>query len=160
MRASRVSPADEAPRIRIGTTCTAQARAIAGRLDAGGRAQARIRRRRKVLNAVAALCSSLQLAVKLEAQCCGCAEMLSDAETGAALEAMRLNAQRPEPRYLLLGATGNVGKHCLERLLADAAESGDAVRLIVATRDPERFWSGYRHPRRCPGSLSLSLSLS
>ena len=112
----------------------------------------------KVLNAVAALCSSLQLAVQLEAQCCGCAEMLSDAETGAALEAMRLNAQRPEPRYLLLGATGNVGKHCLERLLADAAESGDAVRLIVGTRDPERFWSGYRHPRRCPGLLHLSLS--
>lgn len=76
--------------------------------------------------------------------------MLSDAETGAALEAMRANAERGELRLLLLGATGNVGKYCFERLLADAAKSGDPVRLIVGTRDPEGFWSAYRHPHRCP----------
>jgi|EP01046_Picozoa_sp_COSAG06_P024443 uncharacterized protein YbjT (DUF2867 family) len=75
--------------------------------------------------------------------------MLSDAETGAALEAMRVNAEGSELRLLLLGATGNVGRHCLERLLADAAESGEPVRLLVGTRDPEGFWSTYRHPRRC-----------
>jgi hypothetical protein len=37
--------------------------------------------------------------------------MLSDVETGAALDAMRENAERPELRLLLLGATGNVGKY-------------------------------------------------
>lgn len=41
-------------------------------------------------------------------------------------------------------------RHCLERLLADAAQSGEPARLIVGTRDPEGFWSTYRHPRRCP----------
>eukprot|EP01043_Picozoa_sp_COSAG02_P028376 COSAG02_NODE_1717_length_11210_cov_6.149401_3_plen_307_part_00 len=47
---------------------------------------------------------------------------------------------------VVLGRT----RHCLERLLADAAHSGEPARLIVGTRDPEGFWSTYRHPRRCP----------
>jgi nucleoside-diphosphate-sugar epimerase len=63
---------------------------------------------------------------------------------------MQANAARDELRLLLIGATGNVGQHCLQRLLEDAMESGEPVKILVATRDPEGFWSTYRHPRRCP----------
>ena len=76
--------------------------------------------------------------------------MLSDAETGAALAAMQAHDGSSELRLLLIGATGNVGQHCLTKLLEDAAESGEPVKLLVATRDPEGFWAAYRHPRRCP----------
>jgi hypothetical protein len=27
---------------------------------------------------------------------------------------------------------------------------GKRVKLLLGTRDPEGFWSTYRHPRRCP----------
>jgi uncharacterized protein YbjT (DUF2867 family) len=74
--------------------------------------------------------------------------MLTDSETGAALHAMQ--QERQVPRILLLGATGNVGRHALTSLAALSAASSLDMRLLVGTRYPEKFWSSYRHPSRCP----------
>ena len=74
--------------------------------------------------------------------------MLSDLETGEALNAMQM--QRQVLRLLLLGSTGNIGKYALLELAQHAAATGKEMRLIVGTREPEKFWSRYRHPPRCP----------
>jgi len=63
---------------------------------------------------------------------------------------MQAKAEAGEQRLLLLGVTGNVGQHCLTRLLANAAESGESVKLLVGTRDPKAFSSTYSHPPSCP----------
>lgn len=76
--------------------------------------------------------------------------MLSDLETGAALAAMQASGDKKVERLLLLGATGNVGQHVLSWLLEDASARDSEVRLLVGTRQPDTFWTGYRHPRRCP----------
>ena len=79
---------------------------------------------------------------------------LSDVETGAALNAMQ--SARLEKRYLVIGGTGNVGKHTVHALvkgLASAEEEQEesaVVRVLVGTRSPETFWASYRHPPRCP----------
>ena len=60
-------------------------------------------------------------------------------------------APPPQLRLLLFGATGNVGRHCLSALLAEAAPSlspspspSKMVVVVVATRDPEAFEATYR----------------
>ena len=74
--------------------------------------------------------------------------MLSDAETDAALAAMQ--AGRGERRFLVLGGTGNVGKHAVLALAKGAEEvEEEAVKILVGSRTPDSFWSTYRHPPRC-----------
>ena len=74
--------------------------------------------------------------------------MLSDMETGAALSAMQ--SGRQEKRYMVLGGTGNVGRHALLALVKGSSEDEAGVKVLVGTRSPETFWSTYRHPSRCP----------